>query len=99
MTNEEMDIMFHGRDIVEKAKQFNIELDKIEQNNIDYFKSKPPQLPSKENEILANNYIIYTSNGRVMFNFKPGSDLPQSIRDECIEAFKKVYTGATKNSI
>ena len=33
-----------------------------------------------------------------MFNFVPDSDLDESIKNEVIEAFKKIYTGATQKT-
>jgi hypothetical protein len=94
MTSDEMNELFYGKDIADKAKLFKEELNKVEENNFEYFKSQRSKFASEEHDKLGNHYMIYTANSRVTFNFLPDSKLLQSIKDECIEAFKRVYTGA-----
>lgn len=79
------------KEMADKANQFKDELDKIEQANIEYFKSQEPLFRGDQHDELSNYYIIYTADQQVTFNFTPHSNLPQSIRDECLAVFKRVY--------
>ena len=91
MTDEEMNILFHGKEVVERDKRFQIELNKIEEKNIDYFKSKPPHNHLFKYEKPMDNLMMFTSDGIVGMGFKENCNLPAYIKDEITKAFKKVY--------
>jgi len=92
-----MNELFYGKDLTEKAELFQKELDAIQEKHIEYFKERPTDRP-QDHDLLHNHYMVYTANGTVMFNFTPGSDLADNIKAACIEAFKRVYPGATQNA-
>ena len=96
MNSKEMNELFYGKELTEKQEQFKKELDQIEKKHIEYFQARETDRP-QPHDLLHNHYIILTSNGSVMFNFTPGSDLAENIKDECTEAFKRVYPGAKQN--
>lgn len=88
-----MDEIFHGKDIADKAKLFKSELEAIDIKHKDFFKERKSHLSSQEHDSVFNHCMTYTSNGVVTFNFTD-EVLPEHIKNDCIEAFKKVYPGA-----
>ena len=92
----DMNELFHGKDIAEKAKLFDVELNAIDEKHKDFFKERKSHLPSREHDTIFSHCLIHTSNGIVTFNFID-NELPQYIKDDCIEAFKKVYPGSKQN--
>ena len=90
--------MFHGKEIADKDKQFKAELQKIEEKHKEYFKERISSRFKEEHDRLHNHYIIYISNGTVMFNFTPDSDIAEYIKEECFDAFQKVFPGSKRNA-
>lgn len=88
--------LFHGKEIAEKQEKFKEELKKIEEENFEFFKSQPSKFPSQDHDRIENHIIVLTNNGRVIFNFSTVSNLPSEIRNQCVDAFKRVYVGATQ---
>lgn len=95
MTDIDYDELFHGKEIATKDKLFKAELEAINEKYKDFFKERPSRFESKEHDSLHMHYIIHTTNGQVTFAFHD-DELPEHIKDDCIEAFKKVYPGAAK---
>lgn len=93
MKDIDMDELFYGKDIADRAKKFKIELNAVNEKHKDFFSSRKSHLTSQERDKVENHCMTYTSNGTVTFNFTD-EVLPEYIKHDCIEAFKKVYEGA-----
>lgn len=85
-----MNELFYGKEVVEKRDLFKQELLDIERKNIEYFQSRLTEC-HPGHDLLHYHYTIYTSDGRVTLSFKDNSDLREDIKEECIEAFKRVF--------
>lgn len=83
-----MNVLFYGKEITEKAEIFKQELEEINQLHADYF--------NQRKETLHRHYAIHTANRVVTFAFLPNSTLDESIKDECLAAFNKVYAKPIK---
>lgn len=97
MEEKSMNELFYGADIATKQEQFKNAMLEIEKKHIEWFKERQTDRPLEEHDRLHSHWATYTTNGTVMFNFLPHSELPDYIKDECIEAFKKIYVGAKQN--
>lgn len=95
MTDFDYNELFHGKEIAEKEKLFKIELEAINEKHKDFFKERPSRFESQEHDNLYMHYMIRTANGQVTFAFTD-NELPEHIKNDCIEAFNKVYPGAEK---
>ena len=96
MNDIDMDELFHGKEIADKAKLFKAEMDAINEKHKDFFKERKSHFPSQEHDSVYNHWATYTSNGTVTFNFTD-EELPEHIKSDCVDAFKKVYDGAKQN--
>jgi len=81
----------YGDEYAQKNQAFEDEMAAIEEKYLAYFKSKPPQNETEENDRLHNHYALRTASGQVSFRFNAGSDLPAEIKQECTEAFHRVW--------
>ena len=81
----------YGEDYTERNKAFEEEMSKIEDRHAEYFKSRKPVNETEEHDRLHNHYALRTASGQVSFTFNQGSDLPEAIRQECKEAFHRIW--------
>ena len=93
MVDLSMDELFFGKEIASKALLFKAELETLNEKHIEFFKNRKSHLSSQEHDNIFNHCMTYTSNGTVTFNFTD-NELPENIKIDCIEAFKKVYPGS-----
>lgn len=87
----ELDELFQGKELVKKNKEFKDALTQIENKYLEFFESRPPKFKYDEHERLHNHYMIYGTEQRISFAFDKDSDIPEYIKAECNQAFKKVY--------
>lgn len=90
MDELDFDELFHGKTIADKAKLFKAELEEINIRYKDFFEKRKSPFPEEECDNIFNHCITYTSQGSVSFNFTD-EELPEHIKTDCINAFKKVY--------
>ena len=81
----------YGDDYVKRNQAFEDEMAALEEKHLAYFKSRPAQIETEEHDRLRNHYNIRTASGQVSFRFNEGSDLPEAIRQECTEAFHRIW--------
>ncbi|MGV3587043.1 MAG: hypothetical protein ACO1OF_08590 [Adhaeribacter sp.] len=81
----------YGEDYAERNKAFEEEMFRIEERHADYFKNRPPANETEEHDRLHNHYALRTASGQVSFTFNQGSGLPENIREECKQAFHRVW--------
>jgi len=81
----------YGEEYVEKNKAFEEEMSRIEDKHLDFFKSREPRNETEEHDRLHNHYALRTASGQVQFSFNQGSDLPEDIKNECREAFHRIW--------
>ncbi|MDB5262193.1 MAG: hypothetical protein JWQ14_1474 [Adhaeribacter sp.] len=81
----------YGDEYAEKNKAFAEEMSRIEDQHADFFKSRQRVNETEKHDRLHNHYALRTASGQVSFTFNQGSDLPGPIRQECTEAFHRVW--------
>lgn len=91
MDSKEISELFHGKEPISKAEQFQAELLKIEELNKGFFEERKGRSPIEQHDKLHNHYVIRIEGQRVGFMFHPDTPLPQSIKDQCLEAFRQIF--------
>jgi hypothetical protein len=81
----------YGEEYVEKNKAFEAEMENIEERHAEFFNSRPPRNETEEHDRLHNHYALRTASGQVQFHFNEGSDLPANIKQECKDAFHRIW--------
>jgi hypothetical protein len=81
----------YGEEYSEKNKAFQEEVDRIEQRHIDYFKSQPPSNETETHDRLHHHFVIRTAGGQIALDFDQEAPLPVDIRQECLEAFHRIW--------
>lgn len=65
--------------------KFNDGLNKIESDNLDFFKSRPGKFENQEHDLLSNHLVsVEYETGKIGYLPHPDSDLPQNIIDQVI---------------
>ena len=81
----------YGDDYVARNKAFDEAMSDIEERHAEFFKNRKPANETETHDRLHNHYALRTASGQVSFTFNQGSDLPENIRQECKEAFHRVW--------
>ncbi|MDQ3290409.1 MAG: hypothetical protein M3Q05_03865 [Bacteroidota bacterium] len=81
----------YGDEYAEKNKAFESEMERIEEKHLDFFKNREPRNETEKHDRLHNHYALSTASGQVSFRFNEGSDLPEEIKQECVEAFHRIW--------
>ena len=81
----------YGEEYAEKNKAFSEEMSNLEERHAAFFKNRKPVNETEEHDRLHNHYALRTASGQVSFNFSHGSDLPEDIRQECVEVFHRIW--------
>ncbi|PIQ20827.1 MAG: hypothetical protein COW65_12805 [Cytophagales bacterium CG18_big_fil_WC_8_21_14_2_50_42_9] len=81
----------YGDDYAQRNQAFADEMAALEEKHADFFKSRPSQIETEAHDHLRNHYNIRTASGQVSFRFNEGSDLPEAIRNECTQAFHRIW--------
>lgn len=71
-------------------KIIELELNKVEEAHIDFFKSRPPLFDSEPHDKLRNHYILAVAPTGITLQFHPNSQLPAQIIEECNAAFQNI---------
>ena len=95
MSDISTDELFYGKEVAEKAKLFKAELDAIDEKHKDFFKERKSHLASQEHDSSHNHCFTYNDRSTITFNFTDDV-LPEHIKQDCRDAFKKVYGGEEK---
>lgn len=93
MEEKSMTELFHGKDIADKDKLFREELKAIDEKYKDFFTERKSPLSSQEHDSVVFHCATHTANGMVTFMFTD-NELPEHIKNDCIEGFKKSFPGA-----
>lgn len=72
-----------GHSYAEKIDAFKKDLDAIEAGHPDLFANRGDK--------LADHYVLDATNTKTGFRFLPGSNLPESVKEECICAYRKEF--------
>jgi hypothetical protein len=75
----------------EKKEAFAVELLKIEEKYLLFFKNRLRELSGGLPDQLQNHYYLRKEFEYIRFDYRPGSDLPGDIRKECDAAYQKVW--------
>ena len=86
----------YGEEFHKKDKEFTEALSQIEKKHIEFFKNRPPKFKSDEHDRLQNHWIMINDNQNVKFGFDNNSDIPEYIKVECLQAFKKIFSPNNK---
>ncbi|QNF33968.1 hypothetical protein HUW51_15015 [Adhaeribacter swui] len=81
----------YGDEYTQKNKAFEAAMAAIEEKHQDYFQSRPAQNETEPHDRLHNHYALSTASGQVSFRFNEGSDLPASLKQECLDAFHEIW--------
>lgn len=81
----------YGEEYSDKNKAFAAEIDRIEERHLDYFKSRPPQNETEKHDRLHHHFVLRTAGGQIALDFDPDEALPADIRQECVEAFHRIW--------
>jgi len=81
----------YGDEYAEKNQAFEDAIAAIEAQHLDYFKQRPSAIETDDYDHLRNHYNIRTASGQISFRFNEGSDLPEEIRNECTQAFHRIW--------
>ena len=68
----------------------------IEEKYQTYFKNRPPQYDLDNYDRLKRHYMIYETSNKITFAFNPDTDLPESIKSECIEVYNRLFGPESK---
>ena len=80
-----------GKERFEKEKRFKEELEIIEEEYSDFFKSRSPKSKLDKHDRLYNHYILVGNNNILKFGFENESELPQDLILKCHKAFDKIF--------
>jgi hypothetical protein len=83
--------LFVGKERFKKERQFEKELLRIEEEYIDFFKSRPPKYKDEEHDRLHNHYLILGDNNILRFGFENESELPYELIIKCNKAFNDIF--------
>jgi len=83
--------LFVGKDRFEKEKRFENELLKLEEEYVEYFKSRPQKFKGDEYDRLHNHYLLWGDNERLRFGFENNCELPNELMRKCLDAFNKIF--------
>ena len=81
----------YGEEYAEKNQAFEKAIEDIEEKHLDFFKNRPAQNETEQHDRLHNHYALRTASGQVSFKFSDGSDLPANIKQECLDAFNRIW--------
>lgn len=81
----------YGEEYTEKNKAFESAMEAIEEKHLEFFRSRKPQNETEQHDRLHNHYALSTASGQVSFRFNEGSDLPASLKQECLDAFHQIW--------
>ena len=71
--------------------QFAERLEQIEQTYIDWFKKRPAVYDQNTHDSLTYHIFSEQHDNTFSFVFWKHSELPETIRTECVKAFKEVF--------
>ncbi len=89
---------FYGNDFDDKKTSLGKDLLKIEAKYLDFFKERKPVLRKDKHDKLFNHYVMRFE-GAPRFLFHKDTELPQTIREECIQAFRKHFGRYLKETV
>lgn len=89
----DMDEMFYGKEMAEKSKLFQSELEVINNKHEDFFKERKSHLSSQEHDTLFNHCVTHIASGTIRFFFID-QEIPEYIMKECNDAFNRIFPGA-----
>ena len=75
----------------EILNKLSVELLKIEENNLDYFKKRAPKNEFEKYERLHNHWISFFEGNIIEFGIIKNSDLPEYIKQQCIDIWNKIF--------
>jgi hypothetical protein len=84
--------MYPGQQFINLVSDFIDELENIQNENWWWFKSRRSNGDDNSDDLISNHVVIdYTGFDHLFFKFADNSDLPDSIRTKCTEAYVKVF--------
>lgn len=81
-----------NKDINDKEDAFQLLLIDIEKKHAYWFEQHKDLFNSEIIDSLKNHYYTNFINGRIGLGFWPESELPMEIQQECLDAFKAIYS-------
>lgn len=82
--------LIEGQEKYSKMQEVQFNLLMVEQNNIDFFKSRDCHLPSEPHDRIFCHLIFSVDRGMAYLRFHEGSELPEYIQQQCIDAISQV---------
>jgi len=82
----------------DKQEELIKELLEIENKYIEFFNNRPSKFEREDHDRLHNHWILYHDNTVVKFGFQDDSEVPEYIKAECHQAFKRIF-GLNDNKI
>lgn len=84
--------LFENPEYLKARDAFKSGLLEIETKHIEWFKNRKPKREDEEHDKLHNHYYINKKIASIDFGFYNDSELPNDIKDECLDAFKKHFS-------
>lgn len=92
MTDKPLNELLHGKDFSDKVKMFDDGIEKIEKENIDFFKNRPSKSIRVPHDKLFNHYVFQSSGVTVSLAWHDNPcQLPDNIQKEILDLFKLVW--------
>lgn len=83
--------MIHGKELSDKILKFQKLLAEINEKHIDFFKARPTLLNKLKHDNIISHCGYIMSNGLIGIMFT-SFDLPENIKQDCLEAFEKSFS-------
>ena len=80
-----------GKERYEKEEMFKRALLNIEEEYIEYFKSRPPNHIGEDHDRLHDHYFMIGDNYKLQFGFNDDTELPREIINKCLQSFKEIF--------
>nr|WP_294941617.1 hypothetical protein [uncultured Mucilaginibacter sp.] len=89
-------MIYPGQQFISQVSNFIDELEIIQNENWWWFKSRLSDGNHNLDDLISNHVVIdYTGFDHLFFKFTDNSDLPDSIKTKCIEAYENVFGKGT----
>jgi len=94
MENKNFMEIIHGTEYAAKMKLFDNEIDKLENDNIDFFKERKPKRKIQKHDKIRNHFTTLKTPMLNTFNIAlnfTSEDLPNHIHKEIVNIFNKIW--------
>ena len=80
-----------GKDRYEKEERFKRALLDIEEEHIEFFKSRPSNHIKEDHDRLHDHYMMIGDNYKLQFGFNNDTELPREKINKCLQSFNEIF--------